>query len=70
MLKKLAAAALVLALAVPAYAQTVTVPPTEPIPTTAKPVSKPKAPKKVEKKADKKAEKKAPAEAKADAPKQ
>jgi len=60
MLKKLAAAALVLALAVPAYAQT-----TKPLPATATPVTTPAVENKadvVEKKdvkADKKAEKKA-----------
>lgn len=67
MLKKLAAAALVLALAVPAYAQTAKIPASEPIPTTARPVSQP-AEKKDEKKADK-AEKKAVKAEKKDAKK-
>ena len=59
MLKKLAAAALVLSLAVPAFAaETAKVPVSEPIPTTARQMSKPSADK-VEAKADAKAEKKA-----------
>ncbi len=65
MLKKLAAAALVLALAVPAFAQTAKIPPSEPIPTNARPVSTPAVENKAEvgekkeAKAEKKAEKKA-----------